>query len=175
MSSLSSLGPFHPFSELPPGPPRGPSPPRLAASERERLVRSPLFSHLAPEELERLIDEAGILRVEAGDTIFRRGDAGDRVLFLLSGEVTVEAGSPRGGSVAVNRLGPGELLGEMAVLQDVPRSATVTASADGALLAIEPAAFLSLLVGHPALGIQVLGSVTQRLRRLTDRVGESDA
>jgi CRP/FNR family cyclic AMP-dependent transcriptional regulator len=139
------------------------------------LADSAIFSDLEDADLESLLKGAATLRVEAGETVFRRGDPGDSVLFIRSGSVAVQADRAQRGSVPVNVLEAGEIFGEIAVIEGTTRSATVTASEACELLVIPQADFLALLVNHPGLGIRMLGAVAERLRRLTDFVRDGDA
>ena len=135
------------------------------------LADCPILSNLGDWDLECLLMKAKTLRIEKGETIFRRGDPGDTVLVVRTGSAVVEANRAVGESVVVNIIKPGEILGEMAVIEGTTRSATVTALEPCELLEIPQSEFLALLVNHPGLAIQVLGAVTERLRRVTDCVG----
>jgi hypothetical protein len=109
------------------------------------LRRSPLFAPLAPPEVEAVARRATWLTVPAGTRIIREGDSGDRYYLLAAGSVRVtEAGSHRRD---IDVAGAG--FGEIALLRDVPRTATVTAATDATLLAIDRASFLAALTGHP--------------------------
>jgi CRP-like cAMP-binding protein len=120
--------------------------------------------------LEQLLDATSTIRAAPGAILFRRGDSGHDVLFLLAGTVVVEADGPGGRAVQLNLAKPAEIIGELAALRDSHRSATVRAVESCELLRIPQSEFLALLVGHPALAIQTLGSVVDRLRNLTDAV-----
>jgi len=139
---------------------------------REALESSAVFSGLAATDLDWVLDGAVTLRFDPGKTVLRRGDPSDHVLIVLTGSLVVETGNSGAGPVAMNRLEPGDLLGELGVLHDVPRTATVKALEPCELLKIPQSDFLSLLVAHPALAIRMLGIATDRLRHLTDRIEE---
>jgi CRP-like cAMP-binding protein len=139
------------------------------------LANCPVLSNLEDRDLECLLEGAEVLRVETGETVFRRGDPGDTVLLVRAGSVVVEADRRGGGSVVVNVIEPGEIFGEMAVIDGTTRSATVTACEPCELLVIPQPEFLALLVNHPGLGIRMLGAVAKRLRCLTDRAGDLGA
>jgi CRP-like cAMP-binding protein len=89
--------------------------------------------------------------------------------------VGVEAEGSGGRAVRLNLVKPGEIVGEIAALRGCDRSATVRALESCELLAIPQSEFLALLVGHPALAIQTLGSVIERLRTLSEAVGAANA
>jgi MFS family permease len=106
-----------------------------------------LFGPLPAPQLEAIARHASWLTVPAGATIIREGDDGDRYYVLASGGVAVE----RGGRHLRDLTEAGDGFGEIALLRDVPRTATVTATEPSTLLAIGRAAFLAAVTGHPAV------------------------
>ena len=113
--------------------------------ELERLRRLPLFAPLPPATLEHLAGNLVRVPAAAGTEITRQGDVGDRFYLVDEGEVEVISDGE-----VVSTLGPGDYFGEIALLRDVPRTATVTARTDAALLALERDEFVSAVSGHPA-------------------------
>jgi hypothetical protein len=113
--------------------------------ELERLRSLPLFAPLAPATLEHLA--ASLVRepAAAGSEITRQGDVGDRFYLVDGGELEVSSDGQ-----VVSTLGQGDYFGEIALLRDVPRTATVTAKTDAVLLALERDEFVSAVTGHPA-------------------------
>jgi predicted MFS family arabinose efflux permease len=110
------------------------------------LLRSlRLFSALPPPQIEGLARCLDPLSFAAGGTVIRQGDAGDCYYAIAEGEVEVT----KDGAV-VNVLGRGEGFGEIALLHEVPRTASVTALTSVTLFALEKEAFLEVLTGHPA-------------------------
>jgi CRP-like cAMP-binding protein len=134
------------------------------------LREHPLFSGIDELEIECLLGDAKTRRFEAGEALFHRGDPGDSVLLVRSGRVAVECHHATGEPVVMNVLEAGELLGEMAVLEGTTRSATVTALEASDVLVIPHSEFLGLLVNHPGLAVRMLGTLTARLRSLSDRM-----
>jgi hypothetical protein len=125
---------------------------RLSAIDREaavpqrevELLRTiPIFAPLPPPTLEVLASSLVTVPVTAHAEVFRQGDRGDRFYIVKSGEVeiTVDERPP-----AV--FGPGSYFGEIALLRDVPRTATVTARSDGELYALERDQFIAVVTGH---------------------------
>jgi hypothetical protein len=108
------------------------------------LLRSvPLFAPLSPPTLESLARALEPVTVTAGSEVVREGESGDRYYVIADGELEV---SRAGRVVAVRRRGEG--FGEIALMYDVPRTATVTALTDARLYALEPEAFLVAVTGH---------------------------
>ncbi|MGB2875629.1 MAG: MFS transporter [Gaiellaceae bacterium] len=115
----------------------------VAARGLELLRSIPIFSPLSPPVLERLASRLIPIREPAGTEIIRRGEHGDRFYLVDSGEVevVVDSGPPR-------RAGPGSYFGEIALLRDVPRTATVRAATEVQLYALERDDFLPAVTGH---------------------------
>ena len=113
--------------------------------EELSLLRSlALFQPLAPPVLERLSWNLIPVEASAGTVVITEGDAGDRFYIIEEGRAEVSvSGAP------LATLGPGDYFGEIALLRDVPRTATVTAEGDLRLLALERDEFLAALTGSP--------------------------
>jgi hypothetical protein len=109
------------------------------------LRRVTLFDPLPAPSLEAIARRAGWLTVNPGTTVIREGDVGDRYYVLGSGSVRVE----REGRVLRDLGVPGDGFGEIALLRDVPRTATVTATAESVFLTIDRASFLAAVTGNP--------------------------
>jgi MFS family permease len=115
----------------------------VAERPRELLTESPIFSPLPPPALEALAARLERRRARAGETVFAQGDPGDEYYVIEDGRVRVEVdGEP------VAELGPGEGFGEIALLREVPRTATVVALTDLELYALEREHFLAAVTGH---------------------------
>jgi MFS family permease len=136
---------------------------RAVVPERElELLRSlPLFAPLPPATLEHLARSLVPVEASTGTEVTRQGDVGDRFYLVDKGELGVTID----GEVA-STLGPGDHFGEIALLRDVPRTATVTARTDASLLALERDEFVSAVTGHPASLEAADAVVAARLGRL---------
>jgi hypothetical protein len=130
-------------------------------SELELLQALPLFAPLPPATLEHLAGSLERVPEAAGEEITRQGEPGERFYIVAEGEVDVVID----GRVAAT-LGPGEHFGEIALLRDVPRTATVTARSDAVLLALDRDEFVSAVTGHPASREAADAVVAARLARL---------
>jgi CRP-like cAMP-binding protein len=115
-----------------------------APAELDLLERIAIFSPLPAPALERLASQLQPMRVAAGTVVIRQGDHGDRFYIVESGRLRVTVdGSPG------RELHPGDSFGEIALLRDVPRTATVEAEAESRLQALERDDFLEAVTGHP--------------------------
>lgn len=119
--------------------------PPPASAQLELLRGIPIFAPLPSPVLERLASSLTTVRVAAGEVVFRRGDPGDRFYVIGSGEL--EVALPDEPTV---RLGRGDSFGEIALLRDVPRTASVRAMEGVELYALERDEFIAAVTGHPA-------------------------
>ena len=122
------------------------------------LQRTAIFGPLGPASLERVARNLVPLETPAGGVIIREGDPGDRFYVIADGEVEVSrAGTP------IAKLGPGEFVGEIALLRNVPRTATVVATSDSSLRALDREHFLAAVTGSPAGAIALAEEMDRRL------------
>jgi hypothetical protein len=109
-----------------------------------RLLRAvPIFAPLPGTTIEHLTSRLLPLRFDEGTEIIRQGDPGDRFYLVAEGEVEVTADGR-----SISKLGPGQYFGEIALLKDVPRTATVKAKTPVVLYALEREDFLAAVTGH---------------------------
>ena len=139
-------------------------PARLASIKREALLASPFFAHMKPTEIDELIASATDRRAARGTLIFSKGDPGTFMLAVLNGHIRVGATSLDGREVTLNVIGPGEIVGEIALLDGKPRSATAIAVDDTAMMVIERHVFLPFLLRHEGLVERLLVVLCDRLR-----------
>jgi MFS family permease len=128
-----------------------------AAATLGRVARLPLFAGVSPAALEVAATRLVPVQVAAGDVVIREGDPADRFYIIESGRFAVDQQDP--GTRLPRRLremGPDEVFGELGLMHEAPRSATVTAITDGRLLALEGPEFLELLNAGPELGGRML-------------------
>lgn len=132
----------------------------LVLPERElALLRGvPMFASLGPLALEALAASVERIRVPAGAAVITEGETGDRFYVLETGRVAI---SIRG--TVVREQGPGESFGEIALLRDIPRTATVIALEDAELLALDRDPFLEAVTGQPASHAAAAAVVEERL------------
>jgi CRP/FNR family cyclic AMP-dependent transcriptional regulator len=135
------------------------------AGETERLRTIPFFEELTQEDLERIASIGRRQRFESGEAIVAKGTEGQALFVLLSGRATVEAGGKS------HDLGPGDFVGEMALLGRRPRSATVTAAEPTECLVFEAMYFKPFLIKNPSVAVAILEGVVERLREVQERIG----
>jgi MFS family permease len=119
------------------------APAPVPEAELALLSRIPVFAPLPPVTLEQLASLLAHVHVPAGEAVFRQGDHGDRFYVIEKGEVMV---APVGRPAVA--LGPGDSFGEIALLRDVPRTATVITRTDASLLVLERDVFIAAVTGH---------------------------
>ena len=136
-----------------------------SASKREVLRQVPMFRTLTQAELDALSAGAVTQSHPRGTTILRKGDPATGMIIVLHGRVRIVLMSEEGKEVTLRVLGPGEVLGEIALLDGEERSADVMALEDCVLLYLERAHFLSLLHGNSDLCLRLMKTLCQRLRR----------
>jgi len=117
----------------------------------QALARDPLFSALSPEQLRELVDRSLLVSYGPGEAIVQEGADGQSLFHLLRGSVEVLKRMEADRTVAVRRLGPGDVFGEMTLLLDAPRSATVRALEECLLLKVQRDSMRSLLERNPGL------------------------
>jgi signal transduction histidine kinase len=128
----------------------------------DALRATQLFEHLPDDEIAGLIEMCDIVALAAGERLIEEGTAGDAFFVVVDGEleVTKRSGS---GEVPLARLGPGGIVGEMAVIEGAARNASVTAVTDGRVLRVPSDALLAVLE-RPRSAAAVLRTVMRRLR-----------
>jgi cAMP-dependent protein kinase regulator len=136
-----------------------------SAAARKALGQTPLFAALPPAALEDLIDRMSLVELTDGQVLFRQGDPGDALYVVTEGGVVViSEGPPR---QELTRMGPGSFFGEVALVTEEPRSATIIAEGDTQLLSIDRNALRMLVGSYP----DVLPVILRFLRdRLVDRL-----
>jgi CRP-like cAMP-binding protein len=119
----------------------------------------PLFAGVPDGELARVADRARTTSLALGQTLLREGDPGDEVLLILDGEAAVTVGG-----LPVGTIQAGDCVGEMSLLDNAPRSATVTSSTPLRALVLPADAMRQLLADHPVVAQRLTSTLTARLR-----------
>lgn len=138
--------------------------------KRELLARVPLFEGFAPRELDDLAPATRSLKVKAREEVFHKGDTGAQLYVVIEGELKALTTSADGDDVVFGVMGPGEVFGEVALLSESPRSATVQALQPCELLVLDRRDFLAFLRKNPEIAERMLGVLAERLRRASEFV-----
>lgn len=133
------------------------------------LEASKTFRNLNPVEQEALRKIAVERSFSAGQQIFKEGDNGDGIYVVKEGAVEISVAMSQNDRRTFAKIGPGEIFGEMAVLELKPRSATATAAVETQVYFIPRDGLLLMLGGSPALSLELLRDISQRLREFNRR------
>jgi CRP-like cAMP-binding protein len=135
----------------------------LRGGKRETLLTAlrdtPLFALATTKDLRSIAKHAHLVRASAGKTLMREGDPGDKFFVVLDGKVKVTRNGRK-----VAELGPGKGFGELALLLNAPRSATVTAAEESELVSFDRKTFGKLVDDSPAFARRLMGAMATRLR-----------
>jgi CRP-like cAMP-binding protein len=144
----------------------------LLKDEVDLLRKVPLFAHLDPAKLKLLAFTSTRASFKPGQELFHQGDEGDAAYLILSGEAEVIADTPSG-EVPVATIGQNAVVGEIAILCEVPRTARVRAVSRLETLTIEKEHFLRLIREFPDMGVEIMRELGQRLTRTTAELSQA--
>lgn len=134
-------------------------------ARRAALTGSPLFAAMTPAELDAILVMATELGYRRGQTIFQKDDAGTAMMAVLTGRVRISTLSADGKEVTLNVINPGEVFGEIALLDGKPRSADATAIEESHVLVLERRDFLPYVLNNQDLTARLLAILCERLRQ----------
>jgi len=137
----------------------------------ELLTTIPLFKRLPPVDLNELAERLRVLKVKKNDVLFRKGSEGDCLYIIQQGNVKITLPSEAGEEVIITIFTDGDFFGEMALLDQMPRSANAVAMQSTQLLMLNRRDFLKFLKTNDTAMEIILSSLSQRLRR-TDKILE---
>jgi CRP/FNR family transcriptional regulator, cyclic AMP receptor protein len=141
-------------------------PPRIAASmKREALLSSAFFRPMRPAEIDEILGFATERRYPRGSTVMAKGEPGSSMMAVLAGRLRVNSISADGREITLNVIGPGELVGEFALLDGKPRSNDVIAVEDTTVMVVERHQFMPFLLRHDTLVERLLVVLCDKLRR----------
>lgn len=140
--------------------------------EVEMLRKIPLFASIDPGKLKLLAFASDRKIYKAGQDLFKQGDAGDAAFVIVSGDadIIVTTGNKE---VIVATVTTNEIIGEISILCEVPRTATVRAKDKLEVLTIKKEHFLGLVSQVPSLGIEVMRELASRLQKTTTELSEA--
>jgi len=137
---------------------------------RELLRTVPIFSELADGDIESLASVATRRRYPKDTVVFYENDEGDSLFMILSGRVKVTILGDDAREVILSMLGAGDFFGEMALLDDEPRSATAIAVEDSELFALQRSDFASVLERKASISTALIRVLSQRLRKANHQI-----
>jgi hypothetical protein len=143
----------------------------LSTLDRILLLREvPMFSALSPEDLEKIAEVADELLYSNESLLCSEGEPGDTLFVIASGKVDVIKRIGNQENILATQ-GAGGFVGEMAILESAPRSATLKAHGDARVLVIDGDAFNAILLDRPEVAVSVLRNMSSRVRQLNEKIG----
>ena len=140
--------------------------------EVELIRRFPIFSKIAPAMLKLLCFGSERLTYDPGQVMIHVGDAADAAYVIIDGSAEISVPTARG-PVVVNTIGKNEIIGEIAIFGDMPRTATVTAIAKVEALRISKDLFINVVRQNPDAAIELLKVLATRLANTTQQLIKS--
>lgn len=145
----------------------------MSLNEEVEALRSvPLFAKVDASKLKLLAFASERLTFGAGQELCRQGEPGDVAYIVLEGSADVVVDAP-GGELAVARLGRNDLIGEISILIDVPRTATVRAASETTVLAVTKDVFFRLIDEFPEMAVGIMRELARRLEATTAQLREA--
>ena len=139
------------------------------------LKMNPMFADLGADELQRISSLCHTQNLGVGEMLFQKGDPGDALFGVRRGQIRIETGASDGSRLTLNFMGPGDLFGEVAVLDGQSRTADATAGEPTELFVLRREDFLGHLEREPKVAIKIIQLLCQRIRWQSERMEESDA
>jgi CRP/FNR family cyclic AMP-dependent transcriptional regulator len=147
----------------------------MSLTEEVELLRSiPLFARMEPAKLKLLAFTSERLSFDPAQELCRQGEPGDAAYLVIDGEVSISIDAP-GGQFELAKLGRGAIVGEIAILCDVPRTATVTATGKTVALRISKELFFRLVTEFPQIAIEIMRELAHRLEKTNLQLREARA
>jgi len=136
------------------------------------LATAPLFAGVDPSTADLLASVMTTRKVDRGHVVFTEGDTGDRLFIVLDGKVKISRSAVDGRENLLAVLGPSEMFGELSLFDPGPRTATATAVTDSVLASLDHDDLRPLLLAQPAVAVQLLAALAQRLRRTNEAMAD---
>jgi CRP-like cAMP-binding protein len=137
---------------------------KLSQDILEHLKKTIIFRGLSDEALTGVADRAIRRTLSKGDVLMKKGEAGDSLFLIQHGWMKIVTEDSRGDELIINKCGPGETIGEMALLDQSTRSATVIALEDAEVLELKQDVFEKILNERPDVSLSIIRSYSDRLR-----------
>src|SRR5258707_2565865 len=136
------------------------------------LRKHPIFCDLDPDAFDQLCRYAKHATLKRGAAIFSKGDPGNSLIAVIRGTVKISISAAEGRSAILNLIGPGEIFGEVALLDGLARTADATANSNCEIFVIDRREFLPFVRSQPALAMKFIELLCARLRWTSDQVEE---
>lgn len=137
------------------------------------LKQLPLFDTMSDETIAYLGSKLDIVRLADGETLFRKGDPGDALYIVDGGWLKITTQDASGGELVLNTCGPGEVIGEMSLIDHEPRSASVIATTPARLLRLSSEDFLEVIGAQPLIAMEIMRNISGRLRFATTYIEQA--
>src|SRR5262249_2658428 len=137
------------------------------------LKMNPMFADLGADELQKLSNLCHTQHLTTGEVLFQKGDPGDALFGVRRGQIRIETGASDGSRLTLNFMGPGDLFGEVAVLDRQARTADATAGEATELFVVRREDFMGFLEREPKVAIKIIELLCQRIRWQSERMEES--
>ena len=148
--------------------------PHAAPVDKRKLLEShPLFGRLEAEELDRVVTYMRVARHPRRTVLFRKGDPGANMMVVVRGRVKVCTHSEDGKELVLNLFSPGEVFGEIALLDGADRTADAVTLDDCELLVLERRDFIPFLRSHPDACLRLMEVLCQKLRQTSQLLEEA--
>ena len=129
-----------------------------------------LLGGLSDADTRVVLASAHRRRFARGEVVFHEADPADTVHLVVEGRFAARRSTPAGDTVTFSIVGPGDTFGEMAIIDDAPRSLTAVAAEESVIASIDSKTFLFLVHETPTFAIQVMRSLASRIRQLDDQL-----
>jgi len=145
----------------------------LSLEEEVKLLRKiPLFANIEPSKLKLLAFTSERLSFEPEQVLFSQGDMGDAAYIIIDGEADIIIDTS-GGPIIVATAKRNDIIGEIAILCDVPRTATVRAKSDLVTLVISKELFFRMVAEFPQMAVEIMRELAQRLENTNTKLREA--
>jgi CRP-like cAMP-binding protein len=145
----------------------------MSLEQEVELIRQfPIFSKIQPAMQKLLVFSSERLKYDAGQVMFNAGDMGDAAYIVIDGSIEISVPTP-GGPIVVNKLGRNDIIGEIAIFGDVPRTATATALTPVETLKISKELFEKVIRENPDAALELIRVLAARLANTTNQLSRT--
>jgi CRP-like cAMP-binding protein len=133
----------------------------------EQLKKHFLFQDLPDDAFQIVIEKMSVHDLKKGETLFSKGDEGDALFMIDDGYLDIVTEDAQGSPLVLNQCGPGEMIGEMSLFDEQPRSASVVAHSNAHIFSLKRNAFFEILEHNPETANMIIRNISGRLRFAT--------